>query len=646
MRWISVVGGWAVALAGGASLLAAQSAPERPRPYPVFETRGFARAVAAGTRTRSGRPGERYWQQYARYRLAATLDPAARRLTGRGTIVYLNRSPDTLRTFTVNLYQDLFAPNAVRNEVVEPTAGMELTRVVVQGRRLLPDSAGERTIRRRGTVLVLPAAAGALAPGDSATLEFDWSFTVPHEGGRMGHDGEVFYLAYWYPQLAVYDDVSGWVRYPHMGEAEFYMGYGDYDVAITVPDGWLVGATGVLANAPEVLTRQTRDRLAQARRGRGVVAIVSAADRAAGSATTPGPNGTVTWRFRAANVRDFAFGTSDHYVWDATVAIAGDADGDRRPDTSTVHALYRPDRDAWRQAARYGKFSVEFLSRFLWPYPYPQMTIVDGVTSCGGMEYPMMTCIGGERRDTTSLFGTTLHEVGHMWFPMSVGSNEQAHAWQDEGLTSYNTSQGAREFFGRPDDLSLFQGYLGFARVGEEVELMRHGEQYPVGSPAYGVASYSKMASILRMLRGLVGEEPFQRAYREYGRRWANRHPTPYDFWNTVDDVTGRDLSWFWRTWFYETWTLDHALAGVTPAGDGLDVVVEDRGLAPMPARVAVTRADGAVEWLEVPVEIWLGGARRHTLRVANAATVTKVEIDPAQLFADVDRTNQTWSNR
>jgi hypothetical protein len=461
----------------------------------------------------------------------------------------------------------------------------------------------------------------------------------------MGHDGEVYYVAYWYPQLAVYDDVNQWVQYPHMSQAEFYMGYADYDVAITVPDGWLVGATGALINAAEILPRAARDRLAQARRTAEVVHVVTAADRAAGQATARGAAGRLTWRFQATGVRDFAFATSDKYVWDATRAVAGDWTGDGKPDTAAIHTLYRPERTPWVQDARYTRFAIEFLSRFLWPYPYPHMTAVDGIASCGGMEYPMMTCIGAGR-DTMSLFGVTLHETAHMWFPMMVGSNEQAHAWQDEGLTSYNTAQGSREFFNRPDDASLFGGYLFLARTGGEVELMRHGEQYPANSPAYGVASYGKMASILRMLRGLLGEETFNRAYREYGRRWINKHPTPSDMWNTFNDVSGRDLWWFWRTWFYETWTLDQAIASVTPAGGGLDVVVEDRGLAPMPARVAVTRADGTIERLEVPVEVWLGGAKRHTLRVANGATVSKVEIDPEQLFADVDRTNQSWTKQ
>ncbi len=629
-------------LASGTGLLA-QATTERPRPYPVFETADFTRAVEAGTRTRTGRPGEQYWQQYARYRLEATLDPAARRLTGRGTVVYLNRSPETLPALTFNFFQDLFAPNAVRNEIVNVTKGFELSRVAAQGEVLYPADSGARPRVLRRATLALVRLPQPLAPGDSVTLEFSWAFDVPEQGPRMGHDGEVFYLAYWYPHVAVYDDVNRWVQYPHMGNSEFYMGYADYDVAITVPEGWLVGATGTLTNPNEVLTRAARERLARARRASEVVHVVSAADRAAGEATARASGGTLTWRFRATNVRDFAFGTSDRYVWDATHAVAGDHSGDGRPDTTAIHTLYRPGLTAWEQDARYTRFSVEFLSRYLWPYPYPHMTAVDGIASCGGMEYPMMTCIGGTR-DTMSLFGTTFHEVAHMWFPMIVGSNEQAHAWQDEGLTSYNTAQGAAEFFGRSDDASLFGGYLFLARRGGEVELMRHGEQYPLNSPAYGVASYAKMASILRMLRGLIGEETFLRAYREYGRRWVNKHPTPYDLWNTFNDVVGRDLGWFWRTWFYETWTLDHAIAAVTPAGTGLDVVIEDRGLAPMPARVAVTRANGTVDRLEVPVDVWLGGARQHTLRVADGASVNRIEIDPDGLFADVDRDNQTWT--
>ena len=203
-----------------------------------------------------------------------------------------------------------------------------------------------------------------------------------------------------------------------------------------------------------------------------------------------------------------------------------------------------------------------------------------------------------------------------------------------------------REYF-RGYDLmpSVTAQYLDLARAGREVELMRHGDLYPGGSPAYGVASYAKMATNMVALRALLGDSLFLRAYREYGRRWRGKHPQPYDFWNSFEDVAGRDLDWFWRTWWFETWTLDQAVVGVGQAGGDVEITVEDRGLAPMPARLAVTRADGSVERLEIPVEVWLAGARRHTLTVRSIPAVVRVELDPEQRFPDADRSNDVWTS-
>jgi hypothetical protein len=319
------------------------------------------------------------------------------------------------------------------------------------------------------------------------------------------------------------------------------------------------------------------------------------------------------------------------------------ATGDGQRVTPLIQTFYRPTARNWDQSARYARHSIEYLSRFLWPYPYPQMTAVDGIQSCGGMEYPMITCIGGDR-DTVSLYGVTVHELGHMWFPMQVGSDEKRYSWQDEGLTRFNQAEGMRDFFKGFDRLRQSRnGYLAAVRGGWEVELMRHGDLYPSGTRAFGIASYDKMALNLAMLRALLGEEAFQRAYREYGRRWLGKHPSPYDFWNTFEDVAGRDLDWFWRVWWFETWTLDQAIAGVRPSGDSLEIVIEDRGLAPMPVRLAVTRATGRVERIEVPVDVWLRGERRHTVRIAARPDVVKVEIDPEEAFVDVDRSNQSW---
>src|SRR5690349_4002407 len=256
-----------------------QALGARPIPYPVFETPAFKRAVDRGTRTRSGEPGPKYWTQYARYALRAELDPKDKRLTGDARARYQNRSPDTLRFVAVQLYQNLFAPGAARNVEVPPTNGMTLSRVSAQGRPLPQlrdvDASVQPGFQIEGTIawIRLPT---PLAPGSDADFEFSWEYTIPPDGApRSGTDGEVFMVSYWYPQFAVYDDVNGWQTDWYMGNAEFYMDYADYDVALTVPAGWLIGATGELKNASEVLTPATRDRLAEARRGANVVHVVT-----------------------------------------------------------------------------------------------------------------------------------------------------------------------------------------------------------------------------------------------------------------------------------------------------------------------------------------------------------------------------------
>jgi hypothetical protein len=623
-------------------------ARERPIPYPVLETVDFRRAVERGTRTRTGRPGPRHWTQYAQYAIQATLDPATKRLTGRETIRYENRSPDTLTRVVVHVRQNLFAPGAARNGPVPETRGMELSRVDAQGQTLGAVAAitSNPGYAVDGTVMTIRLPR-PLAPNTTADFAFEWAFTVPRDDApREGTDGEVFMIAYWYPQIAVYDDVNGWAADQYLGNAEFYMGYADYDVSLTVPAGWLIGGTGELVNADEVLSARTRARLADVRRSPAVVHLVAENERGVTGGATAGQGSSLTWRWRARNVRDFAFGASDQYLWDATIAAVGDRDGNATADTAIVHSFYRPSRIpwAWDQSNRYAKHSIEFLSRYLWPYPYPQMTALDGVVSCTGMEYPMITCIGGQR-DTLSLYSVTVHEFAHMWFPMQVGSNETRHAWQDEGLTRFNQAQSMREFFRGYDLERTVRGaYLALARSSDEVELMRHGDLYPASTAAYSVASYQKMATILVMLRAIVGDDTFLRAYREYGQRWLGKHPTPYDFFNTFNDVTGRDLSWFWRTWFYETWTLDQAIAGVRAAGDSVEIVVADRGLAPMPARLTITRQGGRVERVEIPVDVWLRGQRRASVRVARAPEVVRVELDAEDVMADIDRSNNRWT--
>lgn len=624
-----------------------------PRYIGVVEPPAFTHAVARGTRTRTGHPGASYWQQYARYQLSASVDTASKVLTGSGRIRYYNRSPDALKRVALHLYQNLYAPAAQRNRVVAVTGGIAVGKLAANGTRLAALPTTDTTsvgYRVDGTIAWLNLAT-PLAAGDSIALDIDWSFTVPPLAGspRMGQDGEVFHLAYWYPQVAVYDDVNGWQTDQYMGTGEFYMGYADYDVTLRVPAGWLVVATGDLLNPADVLSSTVRSRLDRLRAGRGavdsgIVHVVTADERGPGRATAAGGSGgMLTWRFSASQVRDFAWTASSHYVWDAARVSVGDANGDGVGDFPLVHALYRPQYTLWRETARYARHSIDFLSRFLWPYPYPHMTVIEGLAVGGGMEFPMTTFITGSPRDSVALQSVTIHEIAHMWFPMIVGSDEKRNMWQDEGLTSFNDWNGSVEFFpGISPETLMGTTYERIARAGTELEIMRHGDHYMRDSPRT-VAAYDKPMVLLHALRGLLGEETFMRAYREYGRRWINRHPQPQDLFNTFNDVTGRDLSWFWRTWFYETWTLDQAIAGVERSGNRLFVTVEDRGLAPMPTQLAITRTDGTTERAEIPVDVWLRGQTRAVHVVENASTVTRVEIDPERVFPDLDRANQSW---
>ncbi|HJQ52643.1 MAG TPA: M1 family metallopeptidase [Gemmatimonadaceae bacterium] len=601
--------------------------------------------------------------QHARYSIDAQLDSATDRVTGHERVVYLNNSPDTLRRLAIHLRQNAFAAGNPRRQAAPITGGVSLDRVVANGRVVPPRPVGTSAVpitdvanqrlhdeggyTVNGAVMWLPLAS-PLMPHDSVSLELGWSYVPPESpsDGRQGREGHrLYFMGYWYPQIAVYDDVHGWVADPYLLEAEFYMDHADYDVRLTVPRGWVIGATGSLVNGDEILTAATRAKLADARRTGAVVHVVEP-----GTSFESGTAGPVTWHFVAPAVRDFAWGTSDQYVWDATRALVHNS-AVSSVDTVNIYSFYRRSAAAAAWAlggARFTRDAVEQHSLYLWPYPWPTMTSVEGVLDSGGMEYPMLTVMQ-PWSDTLSLAGDLMHETGHMWFPMQVGSNETRHPWMDEGFTQYDVAQGMRNLYGeprsggRPGDSEPGQRtlYTDAARAGHDMTLMWPGDLYP--QEWYFIMYYDKTAAALAALRGLLGEETFHRAFREYGRRWIGKHPYPYDFFNTMNDVAGRNLDWFWTTWFYEPWPLDQAIVSVETQGDSTAITIEDRGLAPMPVELAITRARGATQRLTLPVDVWLTGTRRHVVRVAASPQITRVVIDPDNLFPDIDRNNQTW---
>jgi hypothetical protein len=636
-----------------AALTAQQVTPPRPIPGPVRPPPAFVRAVEQGTRTTTGRPGPAYWQQWAEYHLGARLLPEARRIEGTATILYHNRSPHPLPLVILYLLQNVNAEGAVRSGRGEVTGGVTLRRVSAGG-EALPEIHGREErgagYAAEGTDLAIRLAA-PLAPGDSLLLELEWTYTVPTRGRTGGGDG-LFHIAYWYPQMAVYDDVVGWQADTFRGGAEFYAGFGTYDVTVEVPPGWLVTATGTLENPDEVLASAVLERYRRAAASDSVVHVVTEADFGPGRATREAPDGVLRWRFHADSVRDVAFSAMLASNWDAVRAAVGDPDGDGETEYTVVHSFWRPSAPRWARQWRFAQQSIAFLSEWLGrPYPWPQVTSVEGNGVIGGgMEFPMMTFIGGGREVSadadTVLFDITLHELGHMWVPMTVSTDERRYGWLDEGITSFNEAAGMDRFFPGPDHFAADrESYLATARAGLEGEIMRWSDfQYNGRASTNG--AYWKPSTVINLLRAHVGEERFGRALRAFIARWAYRHPTPWDFFNTVSDVTGRDLDWFWTAWFYETWTLDRAVAAVTPTRSGTTIVIEDRGWVPMPARVRVGRENGQVVWLEVPVETWLGGATRAEVRVPRGAAVVRVEVDPDPRVPDADRSNNVWERR
>ncbi|HET6569443.1 MAG TPA: M1 family metallopeptidase, partial [Rhodothermales bacterium] len=617
-------------------------------PRDVIPPPSFLQAVQEGTRTADGLPGPKYWTNTAEYTLKARVDAEQKHLDGSGRIVYHNNSPDTLHILALELTLNVHRPGAIRDEEMETSSGVTLNRVTIDGQTLQALKAPGTGYNVNDTRLVIYPPSPVL-PGQTVNLDIGWSFDIPQRGasGRMGYSRDnLVYLAYWYPTMDVYDDVVGWSADFFRGTGEFYHDYGDYDVTIDAPAGWIVNGTGTLQNPDETLAQAVADRMRQAHESDEPVMILRPEDYA-GRVTQPGANGRVTWHLTAQHVSDFAFGLMRDGYWEGARTSVGDRDGDGQTDYTAINAFYRESAPLWDHAAEYEQDAITFLSRFTgFSYPWPHMTAVEGSDIIGGgMEYPMMTLIGSYNgAGGDALYSTIAHELAHMWIPMIVAVNERRYGWMDEGSTTFAENQArANRFPGRDNqNLGDQQNYLRTARRGLEGEIMRWSD-YQYSSTAYVTASYYKPATVLTALRAVLGEATFNRAYQSFIDTWAYKHPYPYDLFNTFERVSGRDLDWFWNTWYFRTWTLDQAIHSVTPGPNGATIVVENEGQAPMPVLLAITTASGDTLHREIPVDNWLRGATQATLTVDTTSPLTRVEIDPGYLFPDIDRKDNVW---
>ena len=622
------------------------------RPMSVSDTSVFAPLVlptANEQRTGSGAPGARYWQNRADYALSATLDTGTHTVRGEMTLRYTNASPDTLHFIWLQVEQNAFRDKSLNSYIFPQDSrfgargfegGYTFTKI---DQIMLPagGTAAKRVAltRRPNETMMKVDLAAPLAPGRTATIEAAWSFRVPEHGAdRMGREGALYEIAQWFPRAAVYDDVRGWNIEPYLGQGEFYVDYGDYTLSITLPAGYIVAATGALQNPREVLTPTQITRHASAAKSDTTVRLITADELKNGMAR-PKTAGLLTWKFAAKNVRDAVWAASPEFQWDAS-SWKG----------IMAYAYYRPSAAVnWHDAADQSRMSIMEYSERWFPYPWPHISAVEGPIS--GMEYPMIA-MENKSADVYDLYNVVTHEIGHMWFPMIVGSNERVYMWQDEGFNTFiNTFSEGRRYPEKGDQM---------ARAAEERRLVEQymvsGADKPVNmnpdriSPRLlGEAAYVKPSVGLQLLRQeIMGPQAFDDALRTYIRRWAYKHPTPTDFFRTMEDVGGRRLDWFWREWFVENSRFDQSIDSVIVRKDGdttrVAVLFGNRERGVLPVRARFSFADGSSEEFIYPAEVWSTDSRHYTRQYAFPnKTLVRIELDPEQRLLDIDRTNNSW---
>jgi hypothetical protein len=638
-------------------------APTRAVRRDIPLTNAIRRAYDAGTRDSTGRPGRNYWQTKVDYTINARVDVPSMRVTARETVVIHNNSDSALRTIQLRLDQNIYAANVERARTVsEITDGMRVTRITFNGAPV--DLNPPAPQRRPGG----PGGAGAPSPAvrlaaigmnsttaritlptpiaarSSATLEADWNFKVPNadngRGLRMGSWGDsLVQVAQWYPRVAVYDDLRGWDTEPYLGASEFYNNYGRFDVTIDAPAGWLVSATGVLQNPAEVLTPTARERLSHVLESDSIRTIVPAGARGPGKSTVDGTR--LSWRYIADNVSDFAWSSSDRFVFDATRAtIPGKG-------PVPVYLFYVPSHaPGFAQAGPLARHALEFYSKLWMPYEYPQLTLSDGPDT--GMEYPMW--IG-------SAAGAADHETGHQWWPMMVGVNETWYGWMDEGFNQYMNQLSAADRNKQVPNLDgLGQSYGRTSGDEYEGPLMWNAN---LGGPMYRFQAYGKSPLMLSMLGGIVGDSAVWRAQSEYARAWLFRHPSPWDYAFFMSNALKRDLGWFWYYWLFTTESVDGSIAGVKTVAAKTTVTVRQDGQMPSPVVLRVKFApkgaairpmknavmtDSATAVVTWPVDVWFGGSRMfNAVLDFGARPIEKITFDPYCRFPDRNPADNTW---
>ena len=608
MRFTTTLALFAVSLLCAQSIIAQQDE--------LFIPREIQRTYEEQTRSKDGKPGPNYWQNTVDYDIDVSVDPAERILSGTAAIEYFNNSPDDLTRIVLRLYGNVLKKGGIRDDAASPDEvhdGVEVAALKVNGTEI--DLGNRRQARTVGTnmYVFLPE---ALTSGESMSIEVDWSQNISNRDGRQGFaDSTSAFVAYWYPQMAVYDDIYGWDNLQYTYQAEFYNELANFDVSIEIPENYTVWATGVMQNPDAVLPSAKLEMFNEAKESDETVQILTEDEAASGFEYKSGK-----WEFKADEVTDFAFAFSDHFAWGASSQLV---DGER----VLIHAAYPTNgRADYSEIVQMHRKIMRHLSEDVpgIPYPYPTFTAYIGLRG-GGMEFPMMANNDGP--------GTrvSIHEMFHTYFPMYVRVNERRHAWMDEGWADFSDALVAYRHFGDnelPINAEFSDRVRGTIGTGSDLPLITQ-TRYLDGSN-YGYASYPLPAMVFWLLYDELGDEVFFNCLRTYIREWAMKSPSPYDLFYTFERVSGRDLTWFWQPYFFE---FGHSEIGIA-SGSSKQVVINNNGAKPVPIVAEFNYKDGSVETQTVKMSEWISKGT-YKLKIPNSSELRYVSIN--KYIPDVD---------
>lgn len=603
-------------------------------------------------RSASGYPGPKYWQNRADYQITANLDEAKNMVTGTVTITYKNNSPDKLPYLWLQMDQNLFAENSrgnsliaagsrygARGEKVEGGYKIDGLSVVQKGKPVHFTSITEDT--RMQIRLDQPLAAN----GEMISIKMNFSFIIPINGSdRMGHlttkNGEIFAIAQWFPRMAVYDDVIGWNTLPYWGAGEFYCEYGDVDFSVTAPANHIVMGSGELLNPQEVFTAKELSRWNAAKQSDKTVTI-----RTEEEVTDPKsrPSGSkLTWKFKIKNTRDVAWASSKAFVLDAARI---NLPSGKKSLAVSAHPVESNGKDGYGRGAEYVKASIEHYSKKWFEYPYPMA--INVASNVGGMEYPGIVFCGWKAKNG-SAWGVIDHEFGHTWFPMIVGSNERKYGWMDEGFNTFINGLSTAEFNNgeykrKPDNMQA----VGKSLANEKLEYVMLTPD-AMKEANIGINLYYKPGYGLNILRNqILGADRFDYAFKKYIENWAFKHPTPFDFFRSMENGAGEDLSWFWRGWFLENWKTDQSIADVKEVTKdnaiiGYNIKIANLEKMPMPIIIEVKTKSGKTDIIKLPVDIWMRNGS-WTVNYPTTEEVVSVTLDPEKVLPDFNAENNSW---